>query len=142
MSEESRKTGKDLRDSAITDAIIASAIAVHRELGPGFIESVYEQALAVEFALCGIAFVRQKVIPLFYRDHQIGEHRLDFLVEEKIVVELKAIDSLQNVHFAIVRSYLKASGLADGLILNFSSMPLTVKRVRRERTFVAPDLQQ
>jgi GxxExxY protein len=140
MSEESKKTGKDLRDSAITDAIIASAIAVHRELGPGFIESVYEQALAVEFALCGIAFVRQKAIPLFYRDHQIGEHRLDFLVEEKIVIELKAIDSLQNVHFAIVRSYLKASGLADGLILNFSSMPLTVKRVRRERTFVAPDL--
>jgi GxxExxY protein len=142
MSEESKKTGKDLRDSAITDAIIASAIAVHRELGPGFIESVYEQALAVEFALCGIAFVRQKAIPLFYRDHQIGEHRLDFLVEEKIVIELKAIDLLQNVHFAIVRSYLKASGPADGLILNFSSMPLTVKRVRRERTFVAPDLQQ
>src|ERR1700730_1893668 len=140
MSQESRKTGKDLRDSAITDAIIASAIAVHRELGPGFIESVYEQALAVEFALCGIAFVRQKVIPLFYRDHQIGEHRLDFLVEEKIVVELKAIDSLQNVHFAIVRSYLKASGLADGLILNFSSMPLTVKRVRRERGFRTTDL--
>src|SRR5436190_597940 len=142
MSQESRKTGKELRDSKITEAIIAAAIAVHRELGPGFIESVYEQALAVEFALQGIAFVRQKPIPLFYRDHQIGEHRLDFLVEDKIVVELKAIDSLENVHFAIVRSYLKASGLADGLILNFSSMPLTVKRVRRERTFEPPDLQQ
>ena len=142
MSQESRKTGKELRDSEITDAIIAAAIAGHRELGPGFIESVYEQALAVEFALQGIAFVRQKPIPLFYRDHQIGEHRLDFLVEDKIVVELKAIDGLENVHFAIVRSYLKASGLADGLILNFSSMPLTVKRVRRERTFEVPDLQQ
>jgi GxxExxY protein len=142
MSQESRKTGKDLRDSGITDAIIAAAIAVHRELGPGFVESVYEQALAVEFALQGIAFIRQKPIPLFYRDHQIGEHRLDFLVEDKIVVELKAIDSLQNVHFAVVRSYLKASGLADGLILNFSSMPLTVKRVQRERTFEPPDLQQ
>jgi len=142
MSQESRKTGKELRDSEITDGIISAAIAVHRELGPGFIESVYEQALAVEFALKGIAFVRQKPIPLFYRDHQIGEHRLDFLVEDKIVVELKAIDSLEKVHFAIVRSYLKASGLADGLILNFSSMPLTVKRVRRERTFEAPDLQQ
>src|SRR5204863_771667 len=140
MSQESRKTGKDLRDSGITDGIIAAAIAVHRELGPGFIESVYEQALAVEFALRGIAFVRQKSIPLFYRDHQIGEHRLDFLVEDKIVVELKAIDSLENVHFAIVRSYLKASGLADALILNFSSMPLTIKRVRRERGFQPPDL--
>jgi len=142
MSQESRKTGKELRDSKITDAIIAAAIAVHRELGPGFIESVYEQALAVEFALQGIAFVRQKSIPLFYRDHQIGEHRLDFLVEDKIVVELKAIDSLENVHFAMVRSYLKATGLSDGLILNFSSMPLTVKRVQRERTFEPPDLQR
>lgn len=135
MSQESRKTGKELRDSKTTDAIIAAAIAVHRELGPGFIESVYEQALAVEFALRGIAFVRQKSVPLFYRDHQIGEHRLDFLVEEKIVVELKAIDSLENVHFAIARNYLKACGLADGLVLNFSSMPLTVKRVQRERRF-------
>ena len=124
-----------MRDSEITEAIIAAAIAVHRELGPGFLESIYEQALAVEFALRGIAFVRQKPIPLFYRDHQIGEHRLDFLIEEKIVVELKAIDGLEDVHFAIVRSYLKASGLADGLILNFSTMPLTVKRVRRERGF-------
>jgi GxxExxY protein len=142
MSQESRKTGKELRDSEITDSIIGAAIAVHRELGPGFIESVYEQALAVEFALQGIAFIRQKPIPLFYRDHQIGEHRLDFLVEDKIVVELKAIDSLENVHFAIVRSYLKATALSDGLILNFSSMPLTVKRVQRERPFKVPDLQQ
>ena len=142
MSEESTNAGKKLRDSEITDAIIAALIAVHRELGPGFLESIYEQALAVEFALRGIAFVRQKPIPLFYRDHQIGEHRLDFLVEEKIVVELKAIDTLETVHFAIVRSYLKASGLAEGLILNFSSMPLTVKRVRRERGFEKVDLHQ
>ena len=128
MSEESRNAGKELRDSEITDAIISATIAVHRERGPGFLESIYEQALAVEFALRGIAFVRQKLIPLFYRDHQISEHRLDFLVDEKIVVELEAIDALENVHFAIVRSYLKASGLADALILNFSSMPLTIKR--------------
>jgi GxxExxY protein len=135
MAEESRNAGTELRDSETTDTIIAAAIAVHRELAPGFLESIYEQALAIEFALRGIAFIRQKPIPLFYRDHQIGEHRLDFLVENKIVVELKAVETLENVHFAIVRSYLKASGLADGLILNFSSMPLTVKRVRRERGF-------
>jgi GxxExxY protein len=142
MSEESRKAGKVLRDSEITESIIAAAIAVHRELGPGFLETIYEQALAVEFALRGIAFIRQKPTTLFYRDHQIGEHRLDFLVEDKIVVELKAIEALENVHFAIVRSYLKATGLADGLILNFSTMPLTVKRVRRERMFDVPDLRQ
>ncbi len=114
---------------------------MHRELGPDFLESVYEQALAVEFAIRGIAFVRQKPIPLFYLDHQIGEHRLDFVVEGKIVIELKAIEALENVHFAIVRSYLKAVALSDGLILNFSSMPLTVKRVRRERNFDKIDLQ-
>ena len=141
MSEESRNGGKALRDSEITESIIAAAIAVHRELGPGFLETVYEQAVAVDFAIRGIAFVRQKPIPLFYRDHQIGEHRIDFLVEDKIVVELKAIEALEKVQFAIVRSYLKATGLSDGLILNFSSMPLTVKRVRRERGFEAIDLQ-
>ena len=141
MSEESRNAGKALRDSEITESIIAAAIAVHRELGPGFLETVYEQALAVEFAIRGIAFVRQKSIPLFYRDHQIGEHRIDFLVEDKIVVELKAVEALEKVHFAIVGSYLKAAGLSDDLILNFSSMPLTMKRVRRERGFEAIDLQ-
>ena len=142
MSQESKKAGTKLRDSETTQVIIAAAIAVHRELGPGFLESIYEQALAVEFALRGIAFIRQHPVPLFYRDHQIGEHRLDFLVEGKIIVELKAIDTLENVHFAIVRSYLKATGLADGLILNFSSMPLTVKRVRRERTFEPADFRE
>lgn len=141
MSEESRKAGKQLRDSEISEAIIGAAISVHRELGPGFLETIYEQALAVEFALRGIAFVRQKPIPLFYRDHQIGEHRLDFVVEDRIIVELKAVEALENVHFAIVRSYLKATGLADGLILNFSTMPLTVKRVRRERGFETTNLQ-
>jgi len=141
MSEESRNAGKQLRDSEITDAIIAAAVAVPRELGPGFLETVYEQALAVEFAIRGIAFVRQKSIPLFYRDHQIGEHRIDFLVEDKIIVELKAIEALEKVHFAIVRSYLKAAGLSDGLILNFSSMPLTVKRVCRERDYEKIDLE-
>jgi len=140
-TEEIRKAGSGLRDSEITESIIAAAIAVHRELGPGFLQSVYEQALAVEFAIRGIAFVWQKTIPLFYRDYQIGEHRLDFVVEDKIVVELKAVEALENVHFAIVCSYLKAAGLSDGLILNFSSMPLTVKRVRRERSFKITNLQ-
>jgi len=141
MSEESRKAGKQLRDSEISEVIIGAAISVHRELGPGFLEMIYEQALGVEFALRGIAFVRQKPVPLFYRDHQIGEHRLDFVVEDRIIVELKAVEALENVHFAIVRSYLKATGLADGLILNFSTIPLTVKRVRRERGFERANLQ-
>jgi GxxExxY protein len=140
ISEESRNSGKELRHGGISHEVIGAAIAVHTELGPGFLESIYEQALAVEFAIRGIAFVRQKSIPLFYRDHQLGEHRLDFLIEEKIVVELKAVEALENVHFAIVRSYLKATGLEDGLLLNFSRMPLAVKRVRRERGCERTDL--
>ena len=111
MNQESRKTGKDLRSKEITQRILAAAIRVHRALGPGFLETVYEEALAVEFALSGIQFVRQKPVALFYKDHQIGEHRLDFLVEEKIVVELKAISVLDDIHFAVGRSYLKATRL-------------------------------
>ena len=138
MNKESRNAGKNLRDAEITQQIIAAAIRVHRELGPGFLESIYEEALAVEFALSGIQFIRQHSIPLFYRDHQIGEHRLDFLVEEKfvverkVVVELKAISALEDIHYAVVRSYLKAADLTDALLLNFASPRLTVKRVGRE----------
>src|SRR5438874_8493696 len=98
MNKESRKAGKIPRDSEITERIISAAIRVHRELGPGFLESVYEEALAVEFALSGVQFVRQKPVPLFYKDHQIGEHRLDFLVENLIVVELKAVGALEDIH--------------------------------------------
>ncbi|MGH8094244.1 MAG: GxxExxY protein [Chthoniobacterales bacterium] len=132
MNQENRKAGKDLRSRDLSRRIIGAAIAVHRDLGPGFLESVYEEALAVEFALSEIAFVRQKPIPLFYKDHQIGEHRLDFLVENLIVVELKAIRALEDIHFAIGRSYLKATGLCDGLLLNFATVPLTIKRFCRE----------
>jgi GxxExxY protein len=133
MNQESRKTGRILRNAEITEQIIAAAIHAHRELGPGFLESIYEQALAVEFALSGIQFIRQHPVPLFYRDHQVGEHRLDFLVEGKIVVELKAVSELEDIHFAIGRSYLKATNLQDGLLLNFATAPLTIKRFCRER---------
>jgi GxxExxY protein len=139
MNQESRKAGKDLRSRTLTQRIIGAAIVVHRSLGPGFLESIYEEALAVEFALSGIAFVRQKPIALFYKDHQIGEHRLDFLVEDLIVVELKAIRALEDIHFAIGRSYLKATGLRDGLLLNFATIPLTIKRFCREKTSPSSD---
>jgi GxxExxY protein len=143
MNQEDRKVGKILRDSEITNPIIAAAIRVHRELGPGFLESTYEEALAVEFALSGTQFIRQHPVPLFYRDHQIGEHRLDFLVEGKIVVELKAISQIEDIHFAIGRSYLKATGLQDGLLFNFATAPLTIKRFCRERADAASaDLQK
>ena len=122
----------ELQNKALTNRIIATAIRVHRELGPGFLEVMYEEALAIEFAAADIRFERQKLLPVFYREHLIGEYRLDFLVEQKVILELKAIGALEDIHFAIVRSYLKAASLDDALLLNFASARLTVKRVGRE----------
>ena len=122
----------EIHNKALTDRKIAAAIRVHKELGPGFLESMYEEALAIELAAAGISFERQKLLPVFYREHLIGEHRLDFLVEQKVILELKAISALEDIYFAIVRSYLKAANLDDALLLNFASTRLTVKRVGRE----------
>jgi GxxExxY protein len=132
MNQESRKVGIELGNTELTDRIIAAAIRVHRELGPGFLEMLYEEALTIELGCSDVPFERQKAIPILYRGSVIGEHRLDLLVARKVVVELKAISTLEDVHFAIVRSYLKATGVDDGLLLNFASTKLTVKRVGRE----------
>jgi len=117
----------------LSGKVIAAAVAVHRELGPGFLESIYETALCVELAACGILFERQKTIPILFRNSVVGEHRLDLLIEGKLIVELKATADLDKIHFSIVRSYLKATGLQDGLLLNFATMPLTIKRVGCQR---------
>ena len=122
----------EIQNRALTDRIIAAAIRVHKELGPGFLEATYEEALAIELAAAGLIFERQKLLPVFYREHLIGEHRLDFLVEQKVILELKAISAFEDIHFAIVRSYLKAANLDDALLLNFATPRLAVKRVGRE----------
>jgi len=121
-----------LKDRELTKRIIAAAIAVHRELGPGYLESIYENALCVELDYQGIPYEKQKIVDIFYRDKPVGEHRLDLLVVGTVVVELKAIKSLEDIHFVIVRSYMKAIKMETGLLFNFASMPLTVKRVGRE----------
>ncbi len=113
----------------LTGTIIGCAIEVHRELGPGFLESIYEAALLIALRKTGLRIEVQKSIPVYFWGEQVGEHRLDLLVEGVIVVELKAVKALEDVHFATVRSYLKACRLKHGLLLNFSTAPLTVKRV-------------
>jgi GxxExxY protein len=118
-----------LAHEELTGRIIACAIEVHKALGPGFLESIYEAAMTVELKRAGLNVESQKPLRVLYREVLVGEHRLDLLVEDKIVVELKAISELEDIHFAIVRSYLKAAGLEHGLLLNFATMPLTVKRV-------------
>jgi GxxExxY protein len=113
------ETGNDgLPDRDLTAAIIAAAIAVHKALGPGFLESVYEEALCIELEANGISHERQKCIQLTYRDRLVGEHRLDLFVAGRVVVELKAARDLDPVHFAIVRSYMKAARVDSGLLLN------------------------
>ena len=118
-----------LAHEELTGRIIACAIAVHKALGPGFLESIYEAAMMVELKRAGLKVEPQKLLPIFYLEVLVGEHRLDLLVEDKIVLELKAISELEDIHFAIVRSYLKAINLEHGLLLNFATMPLTVKCV-------------
>jgi GxxExxY protein len=99
--------------------VIGAAIEVHRILGPGFLESVYEEALAVEFTLRGIPFERQKPISLIYKEKMVGDSRLDFLVGQELVLELKAIEIVHPIHAAKVISYLKMTGLDLGLVINF-----------------------
>ena len=86
----------------------------------------------MELDLRGIRYERQKGVPLSYRGHPVGEHRLDLLVDGVLVVELKAVKALEDIFFATTRSYMKAVDVEDGLILNFATMPLTIKRVGRE----------
>ena len=116
----------------LSGRIIGAAIRVHQELGPGFLESVYEEALCIELALDGLNFLRQSPVRISYRDRFIAEHRLDLLVEDQVVVELKTVGGFDAIHFATVRSYLKATNLSLGLLLNFASATLQVKRVGRE----------
>jgi len=111
--------------------VIGAAIEVHRTLGPGYLESVYEEALAIELALRGIPFTRQVVIAVDYKGHSVGESRLDLLVGGQLVTELKAVEALAPIHSAQVISYLKTTGHPLGLLINFNVCFLKdgVKRV-------------
>ena len=118
-----------LEHEALTERIIGAAIEVHRRLGPGFLESIYEKALIIELKKRGLAVQDHVEITISYDELEVGRHRLDLFVEDTIVVELKAIKDLENIHFAIVRSYLRAIGRKHGLLLNFAKITLEVKRV-------------
>jgi GxxExxY protein len=119
--------GKD----ELTEKIIGAAIEVHRILGPGLLESIYEEALTIELELRSIPFQRQVEIDVQYKGHTIKGQRLDLLVEGQVVVELKSVTNLPEVAMAQVLSYLKASGLKRGLLLNFGAPKLIdgIKRV-------------
>lgn len=131
-----------LTNRSLSGDVIGAAIAVHRELGPGYLESFYDEALCIELEERGIPFQRQVPIDVFYHGRLLGQHRLDLLVNGTLVVELKAVQALENIHFAVTRSYMKAVDTEAGLLLNFAAMPLTVKRVGRERPVQATQEEQ
>jgi GxxExxY protein len=109
----------DKKVDALAHAVIGAAIEVHRHLGPGFLESVYEEALCIELADAGISFERQKEISVLYKDREIGKHRIDLLAGRLLIVELKTVAEFAEIHKAQVISYLKATGLPLGRLINF-----------------------
>ncbi|OQY05212.1 MAG: hypothetical protein B6I25_05935 [Planctomycetales bacterium 4572_13] len=115
---------------SLTEKIIGAAIEVHRELGPGLLESIYEEALCHEFELQGIRYRRQVPTDIVYKERKIKGFKLDSLVEDEVVVELKAVATPQNVVLSQTISYLKAINLKRGLIINFSEKRL-IDGVRR-----------
>ncbi len=114
----------------LTEKVIGAAIEVHRILGPGLLESIYEEALCVEFQMRGIPFERQVELDVNYKGHVIKGQRVDLLVEKELVVELKSVSSLPEIATAQVLSYLKATGLKRALLLNFG-VPRLVDGIKR-----------
>jgi len=128
MGRRYREPNADVDE--VARRVIGAAIEVHRHLGPGFLESVYEEALCVELGLREIPFDRQQPIGVEYKGHSVGQGRLDLLVRGKLLVELKAVDRLAPIHTAQVISYLKATRLHLGLLINFN-VPLLKDGIRR-----------
>lgn len=118
-------------ESELTGKIIGCAMEVHRILGNGFQEVIYQRALAIEMAQQNLAFSREHEMDIFYKGENIGTRRVDFFVEEKVMVELKAIKDLEDVHLAQAINYLEAYGLNIGLLINFGNISLQFKRVMK-----------
>jgi GxxExxY protein len=119
--------------SGLTERVIGCAMKVHTTLGNGFQEVIYQRALEIEMEYAGIVFTREKEMPIFYRGRHIGARRVDFLVENVLSVEMKAIILLEEVHLAQAINYLEAYNLEVGLLINFGARSLQVKRVHKEK---------
>jgi GxxExxY protein len=124
---------EEYKYSALTSAIIKCAMTVHSTLGNGFQEVIYQRALEIEMGLAGLHFMREFEMPIYYRKQHIGTRRVDFLVEEVVSVEIKAITQLENVHFAQAINYLEAYNLEIGLLINFGEVSLNFKRLTNKK---------
>ena len=109
-----------MTDNELTHTIIGAAIEVHRQLGPGLLESAYEECLARELTVRGLGYQRQKAVPIVYKEVKLEcGYRMDILVEDRIVLELKSVEALNPVHEATILTYLRLSGRSLGLLINF-----------------------
>ena len=124
---------EEYKYSELTSKIIGCAMEVHKRLGNGFQEVIYQRALEIEMRLADISFSREFEMPIFYREEQIGTRRVDFLVEGVISVELKAITKLEDVHFAQAMNYLEAYNLEVGLLINFGSKRMEFHRFTNKK---------
>jgi GxxExxY protein len=117
-----------LEHADITEKIIGGAMRVHRTLGNGFQEVIYQRCLAIELQKAGLRFVREAEILIYYEGEEVGTRRADFLVEDQVLVELKAITEINDTHFAQIINYLEAYRLPTGLLINFGGKSLFFKR--------------
>ena len=119
--------------SELTSKIIGAAIEVHKNIGNGFQEIIYQRALAIELANAGLIFSREHEMKIIYKNVEIGTRRVDFFVESKVMVEIKAVTKLENVHLAQAINYLEAYNLQVGLLLNFGATSLEFKRLMNKK---------
>jgi GxxExxY protein len=123
----------DYKYKEITEKIIGASMKVHSALGNGFQEVIYQRALEIEMQESGLSFIRELSMSVYYKTKSIGERRVDFFVENKIMVELKAIIQLENVHLAQAKNYLEAYNIQVGLLINFGSISLQFKRLENPK---------
>ena len=121
----------DYPESELTYKIIGCAMEVHNVLGNGFQEVIYQRALAIEMTRHGLLFTREQAMQIFFKGHQIGTRCVDFFVENRVMVEIKAVIRLEDVHLAQAINYLEAYGIGVGLLINFGAKSLEFKRVMK-----------
>jgi GxxExxY protein len=129
----SQSPSNPVKYSHLTEKIIGASIKIHRCLGNGFQEVIYQRCLEIEFRALGLNFEREKEQTIFYESMCVGTRRVDFLVHEQVLVELKAIIKLENVHLAQAINYLEAFDLDVGLLINFGANSLEVRRLYNKR---------
>lgn len=119
-------------NNPITHKIIGCAMAVHNKLGTGFLEVIYQRALTIEMQMQGLEFLREHKMPIFYNNSEIGSRRVDFLVAQQIMLEIKAVKQLDDIHLAQALNYLKVFNIETGLLINFGGTRLEYKRLFRK----------